>query len=97
MVGLAGAHAAGGRRPVQRGRGRWPQRRDGQSFTPRLGSIDSAEFLLSSVLGASAKLRLREGVAGDYGFGGALIDAGDIVIDGSIKGKLARLQSALSH
>ncbi len=46
----------------------------GQSFTPRLGSIDSAEFLLSSVLGASAKLRLREGVAGDYGFGGALID-----------------------
>lgn len=29
--------------------------------------------------------------------GGALIDAGDIVIDGSIKGKLARLQTALSH
>ena len=29
--------------------------------------------------------------------GGALIDAGDIVIDGSVKGKLARLQTALSH
>ena len=29
--------------------------------------------------------------------GGALIDAGDVVIDGSIRGKLERLQSALSN
>jgi F-type H+-transporting ATPase subunit delta len=29
--------------------------------------------------------------------GGALIDAGDTVIDGTVKGKLARLQAALSH
>jgi len=29
--------------------------------------------------------------------GGALIDAGDVVIDGSIKGKLERLQSALTN
>ena len=29
--------------------------------------------------------------------GGALIDAGDVVIDGSIRGKLTRLQSALSN
>ena len=29
--------------------------------------------------------------------GGAVIDAGDIVIDGSLRGKLARLQSALAH
>ncbi len=29
--------------------------------------------------------------------GGALIDAGDVVIDGTLKGKLARLQSALAH
>ncbi|WP_374012896.1 F0F1 ATP synthase subunit delta [Pseudoxanthomonas koreensis] len=28
--------------------------------------------------------------------GGALIDAGDVVIDGSLKGKLARLQAALA-
>lgn len=28
--------------------------------------------------------------------GGALIDAGDVVIDGSVKGKLARLQEALA-
>jgi F-type H+-transporting ATPase subunit delta len=28
--------------------------------------------------------------------GGALIDAGDVVIDGSVRGKLARLQSALA-
>lgn len=29
--------------------------------------------------------------------GGALIDAGDVVIDGSLKGKLARLQAALAQ
>ena len=29
--------------------------------------------------------------------GGAVIDAGDVVIDGSLRGKLARLQSALAH
>ena len=29
--------------------------------------------------------------------GGAVIDAGDVVIDGSIKGKLDRLQTALAH
>ena len=29
--------------------------------------------------------------------GGAVIDAGDVVIDGSLKGKLARLQSALAQ
>ena len=28
--------------------------------------------------------------------GGAVIDAGDVVIDGSLKGKLARLQTALA-
>ena len=29
--------------------------------------------------------------------GGAIIDAGDVVIDGSLKGKLGRLQAALAH
>ena len=29
--------------------------------------------------------------------GGAIIDAGDVVIDGSIRSKLARLQTALAH
>ena len=29
--------------------------------------------------------------------GGAIIDAGDVVIDGSLKGKLDRLQTALAH
>jgi F-type H+-transporting ATPase subunit delta len=29
--------------------------------------------------------------------GGAVIDAGDVVIDGSLKGKLTRLQTALTH
>ncbi|HBK45870.1 MAG TPA: F0F1 ATP synthase subunit delta [Xanthomonadaceae bacterium] len=29
--------------------------------------------------------------------GGAVIDAGDVVIDGSLKGKLSRLQNSLAH
>jgi ATP synthase F1 subcomplex delta subunit len=29
--------------------------------------------------------------------GGAVIDAGDVVIDGSVKGKLARLEAALTQ
>ncbi|WP_368738713.1 F0F1 ATP synthase subunit delta [Escherichia coli] len=29
--------------------------------------------------------------------GGAVIDAGDVVIDGSLKGKLSRLQTALAN
>lgn len=29
--------------------------------------------------------------------GGAIIDAGDVVIDGSVRGRLARLQQALTH
>jgi F-type H+-transporting ATPase subunit delta len=29
--------------------------------------------------------------------GGAVIDAGDVVIDGSLRSKLARLQAALAH
>ena len=29
--------------------------------------------------------------------GGAVIDAGDVVIDGSLRGRLSRLQSALAH
>jgi F-type H+-transporting ATPase subunit delta len=29
--------------------------------------------------------------------GGAVIDAGDVVIDGSLRGKLDRLQSALAN
>ncbi|MBB5209573.1 F0F1 ATP synthase subunit delta [Chiayiivirga flava] len=29
--------------------------------------------------------------------GGAVIDAGDVVIDGSVRGKLARLDAALTH
>jgi F-type H+-transporting ATPase subunit delta len=29
--------------------------------------------------------------------GGAIIDAGDVVIDGSVRGRLARLEQALSH
>ncbi len=29
--------------------------------------------------------------------GGAVIDAGDVVIDGSVRGRLARLEQALTH
>jgi len=29
--------------------------------------------------------------------GGAVIDAGEVVIDGSVRGRLARLEQALTH
>ncbi|RYG00189.1 MAG: F0F1 ATP synthase subunit delta [Caulobacteraceae bacterium] len=38
-----------------------------------------------------------EAAVDDSLIGGAIIDAGDVVIDGSIKGKLGRLQAALAH
>ena len=60
-----------------------------------------AEAELATIKAALAKRFGREveieTVIDESLIGGALIDAGDIVIDGSIKGKLTRLHSALSH
>ncbi|MGY1408213.1 F0F1 ATP synthase subunit delta [Luteimonas sp. A611] len=42
------------------------------------------------------EIEIEEAVDEDL-IGGAVIAAGDVVIDGSLRGKLARLQSALAH
>ena len=56
---------------------------------------------LATIKAALAKRFGREvevETAGDESLiGGAVIDAGDVVIDGSLKGKLGRLQAALAH
>lgn len=43
-----------------------------------------------------SEIALTQAVDADL-IGGAVIDAGDVVIDGSLRGKLARLQAALAH
>jgi F-type H+-transporting ATPase subunit delta len=61
-------------------------------------------------LGEAETARLRDALRRRFGrdielrqeidpsvLGGAVIDAGDIVIDGSVSGRLARLEQALSH
>ncbi|NIJ70349.1 F0F1 ATP synthase subunit delta [Xanthomonas sp. 60] len=68
-------------------------------------TVTSANELPASELDAiKAALRRRFGrevevsTAVDASLiGGAVIDAGDVVIDGSLKGKLARLQTALAN
>ncbi len=63
----------------------------------------------ATALGDAELVAIRDGLKRRFGreveletaideslIGGALIDAGDVVIDGTVKGKLARLQSALA-
>jgi len=67
--------------------------------------VTSASALPASELdGIKAALRKRFGsevevetAVDESLIGGALIDAGDVVIDGSLRGKLQRLQSALAQ
>lgn len=67
--------------------------------------VTSAATLADAELGTiKAALRKRFGrevevetAIDESLIGGALIDAGDVVIDGSVRGKLERLQSALSN
>ena len=66
--------------------------------------VTSAVFLPAAELETiKAALRRRfgrevevEAAVDESLIGGAVIDAGDVVIDGSLKGKLARLQTALA-
>jgi len=68
-------------------------------------TVTSANALSADELDAiKAALRKRFGREVDVStavdaslIGGAVIDAGDVVIDGSLKGKLARLQTALAN
>ena len=66
--------------------------------------VTSAEPLSQDALDALG-VALRRRFGGDVAFtqavdpeliGGAVIDAGDVVIDGSVRGKLARLQQAIA-
>lgn len=56
--------------------------------------LDSIKAALKRRFGRDVEL---ETAVDESLIGGAVIDAGDVVIDGSLKSKLARLQSALAH
>ena len=71
--------------------------------------VVKARVRSATTLGDADLAAIREGLRRRFGrevelqteldpslIGGAVIDAGDVVIDGSIKGKLERLQSALA-
>jgi F-type H+-transporting ATPase subunit delta len=56
--------------------------------------LDSIKAALKRRFGRDVEL---ETAVDESLIGGAVIDAGDVVIDGSLRSKLARLQSALAH
>ena len=58
------------------------------------GELDSLRAALRKRFGREVEL---ETAVDPALIGGAVIDAGDVVIDGSLKGKLERLQTALAH
>lgn len=58
------------------------------------GELASIKSALSRRFGREVEI---ETAVDDSLIGGAVIDAGDVVIDGSIKGKLARLQTSLAN
>lgn len=66
-----------------------------RSATPVSGpQVDAIKIALKKRFGRDIELdqRIDPSV-----IGGAVIDAGDMVIDGSVRGRLARLESALTH
>lgn len=58
------------------------------------GELDTIKAALKKRFGREVEL---ETAVDESLIGGALIDAGDVVIDGSLRGKLSRLQSALAQ
>ena len=58
------------------------------------GELDTLKAALRKRFGR--EVELETAVDADL-IGGAVIDAGDVVIDGSLRGKLGRLQAALSN
>ena len=57
------------------------------------GELDTIKVALKKRFGREVEI---ETAIDESLIGGAVIDAGDVVIDGSLKGKLGRLQSALA-
>ena len=58
------------------------------------GELDTIRVALKKRFGREVEI---ETAIDESLIGGAVIDAGDVVIDGSLKGKLGRLQSALAN
>lgn len=58
------------------------------------GELDGIRMALKKRFGREVEV---ETAIDESLIGGAVIDAGDVVIDGSLKGKLERLQSALAN
>ena len=58
------------------------------------GELDGIKAALKKRFGRDVEI---ETAVDDSLIGGAVIDAGDVVIDGSLKGKLGRLQAALAN
>ncbi|WP_226469300.1 F0F1 ATP synthase subunit delta [Luteimonas panaciterrae] len=58
------------------------------------GELDTIKAALKKRFGREVEV---ETAIDESLIGGALIDAGDVVIDGSLRGKLSRLQSALTN
>ena len=58
------------------------------------GEVESLTAALKRRFGG--EIALTQAVDAEL-IGGAVIDAGDVVIDGSVRGKLARLQASLAH
>ena len=64
------------------------------AVAPPAGELETIKAALSRRFGR--EVEIETAVDAEL-IGGAVIDAGDVVIDGSIKGKLGRLETALSH
>ena len=58
------------------------------------GELDTIKAALKKRFGREVEV---ETAVDESLIGGAVIDAGDVVIDGSLKGKLSRLQTALAN
>lgn len=73
-----------------------------RSLKVRLRTASRVEPAELEKLGAALKRRFNRDIELSQSIdpkmiGGAVIDAGDVVIDGSVRGRLARLEQALSH
>ena len=58
------------------------------------GELDTIKAALKKRFGREVEI---ETAVDESLIGGAVIDAGDVVIDGSLRGKLSRLQAALAN
>ena len=68
-----------------------------QGAPPEDGVVATAEVWVAALKKRFAReIELEQRIDASV-IGGAVIDAGDVVIDGSVRGRLERLQSALAQ